>query len=123
MASILYSHAAFTDARSDRLDLGVSVMGTDGTITWIGPSDDEPDSGDARVIDAGGTTIVPGMVDAHSHLTMPGGSLLMAGRCGVGRRTAVSVVSHMHMMTLFTPKVSRNYGVKQFKTDLKTVRG
>ena len=55
-------------------------------------------------------------------LTMPGGSLLMAGRCGVGRRTAVSVVAHMHMIQLFTPKVSRNYGIKQFKTDLKTVR-
>ena len=52
---------------------------------------------------------------------MPGGSLLMAGRCGVGRRTAVSVVSHMHGMQLFAPKVSRNYGMKQFKTDLKTV--
>ena len=56
-------------------------------------------------------------------LTMPGGSLLMAGRSGVGRRTAVSVVSHMHMMQLFTPKVGRNYGVKHFKTDLKMVSG
>jgi hypothetical protein len=25
-------------------------------------------------VDAGGTTIVPGMVDGHSHLTLPGGS-------------------------------------------------
>src|SRR5207245_2295876 len=29
---------------------------------------------DVRVIDAGGSTIVPGMVDAHSHVTLPGGS-------------------------------------------------
>jgi dihydroorotase-like cyclic amidohydrolase len=28
----------------------------------------------ATVIDAGGSTLVPGMVDAHSHITLPGGS-------------------------------------------------
>lgn len=54
-------------------------------------------------------------------LTKPGGSLLMAGRSGVGRRTAASLVSHMHNIQVFTPKVSRGYGLKQFKTDLKTV--
>ncbi|XP_030632529.1 cytoplasmic dynein 2 heavy chain 1 [Chanos chanos] len=54
-------------------------------------------------------------------LSHPGGSLLLAGRCGVGRRTAASVVSHMHGATLFTPKISRGYGPKQFRTDLKTV--
>ncbi len=54
-------------------------------------------------------------------LTMPGGSLLMAGCSGVGRRTAVSLISHMHQMTIFTPKIGRGYGLKHFKTDLKSV--
>ncbi|XP_022324921.2 cytoplasmic dynein 2 heavy chain 1-like isoform X2 [Crassostrea virginica] len=54
-------------------------------------------------------------------LTLPGGSLLLAGRSGVGRRTAVLLVAHMHQMHLFSPKVSRAYGMKQFKNDLKTV--
>ena len=54
-------------------------------------------------------------------LTMPGGSLLLAGRSGVGRRTAVLLVAHMHQMELITPKINRSYGIKQFKTDLKTV--
>ncbi|KAL2095874.1 hypothetical protein ACEWY4_008022 [Coilia grayii] len=54
-------------------------------------------------------------------LSRPGGSLLLAGRSGVGRRTVTSVVSHMHAATLFTPKVSRSYALKQFKADLKTV--
>ena len=54
-------------------------------------------------------------------LTKPGGSLLMAGRSGVGRRTAVALVAHMHNIQLFTPKVSRGYGIKQFRTDLKSV--
>jgi dynein heavy chain 2 len=54
-------------------------------------------------------------------LSVPGGSVLLAGRCGVGRRTAVQLIAHMHQMVLFTPKMTRNYGLKQFKTDLKTV--
>ncbi|XP_072546992.1 cytoplasmic dynein 2 heavy chain 1 isoform X2 [Salminus brasiliensis] len=54
-------------------------------------------------------------------LGSPAGSLLLAGRSGVGRRTAVSVVSHMHGATVYTPKISRSYGLKHFKTDLKTV--
>ena len=54
-------------------------------------------------------------------LSQPGGSLVMAGRSGVGRRTALSLVAHMHQMTIMSPKVSRAYGLKQFKNDLKTV--
>ncbi|KAK7096855.1 hypothetical protein V1264_003902 [Littorina saxatilis] len=54
-------------------------------------------------------------------LTCPGGSLLMAGRSGVGRRTAVTLVAFMHQMQVHSPKVSRNYGDKQFKADLKSV--
>lgn len=54
-------------------------------------------------------------------LTKPAGSLLLAGRTGVGRRTAVSVVANMHRMTIVTPKVSRQYGLKHFKADIKTI--
>ena len=54
-------------------------------------------------------------------LTTPGGSLLLAGRSGVGRRSATLLVANMHGMTMFTPKVSRGYTVKQFKNDLKAV--
>ncbi len=55
-------------------------------------------------------------------LTSPGGSLLLSGRSGVGRSTAVSLVAHMHQMEIFTPHISRAYSLKHFKTDLKTVR-
>nr|DBA32514.1 TPA: hypothetical protein GDO54_000298 [Pyxicephalus adspersus] len=54
-------------------------------------------------------------------LSFPGGSLLLAGRCGVGRRTVTSLVSHMHGAVLFTPKISRGYELKQFRNDLKQV--
>ena len=55
-------------------------------------------------------------------LTAPGGSLLLAGRSGAGRGTAVALVTHMHQLELFTPHISRNYGLKQFRNDLKNVR-
>lgn len=54
-------------------------------------------------------------------LSRPGGSLLLAGRSGVGRHTATCLVSHMHGYTLFTPKVSRGYSLKHFSNDLKSV--
>ncbi|HYO44892.1 MAG TPA: hypothetical protein VES19_16965, partial [Candidatus Limnocylindrales bacterium] len=73
----LYRDGALADGRSDRLQLGVSILVEDGRITWIRPSDDQgpiPDPGDVAIVDASGSTIVPGMVDAHSHITMPGGA-------------------------------------------------
>jgi imidazolonepropionase-like amidohydrolase len=82
---VIYRDAAIADGRSDRLQLAMSVLVVDDLIVWIRPVDAEEDprlgdpaSGgpdtDLEIVDAGGTTIVPGMVDGHSHLTMPGGS-------------------------------------------------
>ncbi len=73
----LYRDAALADGRSDRLQLGVSLLVEDGRIAWLRPADDEGDPGsnhDLEIVDAGGATIVPGMVDGHSHVTLPGGS-------------------------------------------------
>ena len=75
MTATLFRDAALADGRSDRLEVGVSVLVVDGVIGWIRPVDDEgkiPPGAD--VVDASGATIVPGMVDAHSHLTLPGGA-------------------------------------------------
>ncbi len=73
----VYRDAALADARSDRLRLGVSILVDEGTIAWIRPADDEGELGPAaslEVVDASGATIVPGMVDGHSHVTLPGGA-------------------------------------------------
>ncbi len=76
-ARTLYRRGALADARSDRLDIGVSILVEDGVIRWIRPSDDEGNRGPRsglEVVDASGATFVPGMVDAHSHVTLPGGA-------------------------------------------------
>jgi imidazolonepropionase-like amidohydrolase len=73
--SILYRDAALADGRSSRLRVGVSLLAEDGRVRWIrsaGEEDECPPG--CEVVDAGGTTIVPGLVDGHSHLTLPGGS-------------------------------------------------
>ena len=52
-------------------------------------------------------------------LSSPGGSLLMAGRSGVGRRTAISIVSALHQAKLISLKMGKNYSLKQFKAEIK----
>ena len=73
---VLYRDAAIADGRSRTRRTGLSVLVRDGRIAWIRPRDSEEDPGPAdglEIVDARGTTIVPGMVDAHCHLTSPGG--------------------------------------------------
>ena len=73
----LYRGAALADGRSAELRRGISILVEDGLIRWIRPTDGEEDPGPADgpdVVDASGTTIVPGMVDGHSHITLPGGA-------------------------------------------------
>jgi imidazolonepropionase-like amidohydrolase len=65
------------DGRSDRLQVGVSILVEGGRISWIRPSDAEEEPGpgaDLEVVDASGATFVPGMVDGHAHVTLPGGA-------------------------------------------------
>ena len=42
-------------------------------------------------------------------LSQPGGSLLLVGRSGVGRRTCTNLVAFMHRMDIFIPSISRRY--------------
>jgi imidazolonepropionase-like amidohydrolase len=74
---VLYRDGALADGRSETLRVGVSILVDGGVIRWIRPTDAEEDPGPAdglEVVDAGGATFVPGMVDSHSHVTLPGGS-------------------------------------------------
>lgn len=71
----LFRNAALADGRSPELRLGVSVLVEGGRISWIRSADSEEAlPPDIEIEDALGATIVPGMVDCHSHLTGPGGA-------------------------------------------------
>lgn len=71
----LYRHAAIAHGTGPDLALEQSILVTDDRIAWMGHDDEAPEPAPgARVVDAGGTSVVPGMVDAHSHTVLPGGS-------------------------------------------------
>jgi imidazolonepropionase-like amidohydrolase len=75
MGRTLYRDAALADGTGPDLRLGVSVLVDEDRIVWIRSSDDEPDPGpDVELVDASGCSLVPGLVDSHSHLTLPGGA-------------------------------------------------
>ena len=52
-------------------------------------------------------------------LAKPGGSILVAGRAGVGRQTSIAVVANMHNMAFMSPEVTRDYTRKRFFGTLK----
>lgn len=54
-------------------------------------------------------------------LSQPGANLLLAGRAGTGRKQATQLVAHLLNMEFFSPNISRDYGMKEFKRDLKQV--
>lgn len=54
-------------------------------------------------------------------LSRPGGSLLLVGDSGVGRRSSVTVVCYMLRMEFFSPNITQTYDGKSFRADLKEV--
>ena len=47
--------------------------------------------------------------------------LLVVGRSGGGKRSAISLLAHMHRLVVFSPAPARRYGAKEWKRDLKQV--
>eukprot|EP00438_Fugacium_kawagutii_P026834 Skav224731 [mRNA] locus=scaffold699:573890:588190:- [translate_table: standard] len=47
--------------------------------------------------------------------------LLVVGRSGGGKRSAISLLAHMHRLAVFSPAPARRYGHKEWKRDLKQV--
>lgn len=70
---LLLRDLAVADATSPSLQVGLDLLVEDGRIAWLGPTDTTDPAG-ADVIDGGGATLVPAMVDCHSHLAGQGGS-------------------------------------------------
>jgi imidazolonepropionase-like amidohydrolase len=75
VARTLYRDAALADGTGPELRVGVSILVAGDRIEWIGDAGDEPQLGeDTVIVDASGSTVIAGMVDSHSHLTLPGGA-------------------------------------------------
>ena len=54
-------------------------------------------------------------------LSRPGGAILLAGVSGVGRRTLTQVVAYLRGLDFYSPKITRDYSLKEFKRDLKAL--
>ena len=54
-------------------------------------------------------------------LSAPGGSMLLVGDSGVGRRTSITLVCFMRNIQMYSPSISLGYGHKNFHNDLKEV--
>jgi imidazolonepropionase-like amidohydrolase len=75
VTSTMYHGCAIIDHTTRSLAPEMAMLVTDGRVGWLGPAEEAPDpEPGVEFVDAGGTTAVAGMVDAHSHLTLPGGS-------------------------------------------------
>jgi len=61
------------------------------------------------------------IVYADRVVSYPARSLLLVGRSGVGRHTAVKLLSVLQTTRVFCPYPGRNYGRKQLINDLKLV--
>ena len=69
-AQILITNVNVWDGTSDVLANGQSVLVEGNLIKQVGPSISAP--GDATVIDGGGRTLIPGLIDVHTHLSLHG---------------------------------------------------
>uniref|UniRef100_A0A158R4I4 Cytoplasmic dynein 2 heavy chain 1 n=1 Tax=Syphacia muris TaxID=451379 RepID=A0A158R4I4_9BILA len=47
------------------------------------------------------------------------GSMVLAGKSGMGRQAAVCLIAYIHQMKVFSPKVFKDYTLKQFYAELK----
>jgi imidazolonepropionase-like amidohydrolase len=68
--------AAFADGTSNTTRIGTTLLVEHGAIAglWFDDTGPDPAELEAEVVDGSGSTIVPGLVDSHAHLSLPGGA-------------------------------------------------
>jgi imidazolonepropionase-like amidohydrolase len=75
-ARVLVTGASFADGTTEDVRRDVSLYVDDGRVAGLFFDGAEPSgvAADAARIDGSGATLVPGLVDSHAHLSMPGGA-------------------------------------------------
>ena len=61
---------------------GQAVVVEGRRIAWIGPADSAPSTAPEKVVDGGGGTVLPGLINCHVHLTADGAPDLLAQAAG-----------------------------------------
>jgi imidazolonepropionase-like amidohydrolase len=73
---VFVTDAAFADGTTEDLRRGVSMLIEDDIVAglWFDGDGPEQPVSEAEIVDGSGATIVPGLVDSHAHLSLPGGA-------------------------------------------------
>ena len=73
---VVVTGAALADGTSPELTRDVTLLVDGATVAGLWTGGEGPDPADlgAVTVDGSGSTIVPGMVDSHAHLSLPGGA-------------------------------------------------
>src|SRR5438067_12733189 len=76
LPSVAVVGAVLADGTTEQVRSDVTLLVDENRIAglWFDGGGPDPDELDAPVIDGSGCSIVPGMVDSHAHLSMPGGA-------------------------------------------------
>lgn len=61
-----------------------------------------------------------GSIAEHA-LSQPGAGLMLIGKQGLGRKSALRLVANRLNAHIFSPKISKSYTITNFKKDIKTV--
>ncbi len=65
---VIHSARILDGTGRDAIDDGVLVA-DDGRIVYVGPREGSPNVPRTEIVDAGGATLIPGLIDVHVHLT------------------------------------------------------
>lgn len=72
--AIRINAGALADGRAASAVRSVVVVVHEGRVAYAGPRDGAPETRDAEVVDLPALTVVPAMIDCHTHITGTGGS-------------------------------------------------
>ncbi len=78
---VRFEHATLWTCGPDGLIEDGCLIVEDGKIAWVGPLRRAPRTPDARVVDATGMHISPGLIDCHSHTGISGGVNEFSNAC------------------------------------------